>query len=87
MSVGFKVTVAVSVLFAVIILAVMLRSNRFFHCLIISALSGCAALFAINLLSDFLGFSVMINPASITVSALGGLPGVVLLLISRALIL
>lgn len=87
MSVQFKIIAAVAVLFVVIILAVMIRSNRFFHCLIISALSGCAALFAINLLSDFLGFSVMINPTSIAVSALGGLPGVVLLLISRAIIL
>lgn len=87
MSVGFKVIAAIAVLFVVIILAVMLRSNRFFHCLIISAVSGCAALFAINLLSDFLGFSIMINPTSLAVSAIGGLPGVVLLLISRALIL
>lgn len=87
MSLEFKILAAVSVLSVLIILAVMARSNRFFHCFLNSALSGCAALFAINLLSDFIGFSLKINPTSIAVSSIGGIPGVVMLLIARTLIL
>ncbi|MBQ8029686.1 MAG: pro-sigmaK processing inhibitor BofA family protein [Clostridia bacterium] len=79
--------IIVAICFGVIILTAMLRSKHFFKCFVLSALSGFAALFSINLLSGYIGFSLAVNPITLSASAIGGVPAVILLLISRVFLL
>ena len=69
--------------FSVIILAVMVKSKHFFKAIVLSALQGVAALFAVNLLSAATGVTLAVNPVTLTVSAVGSLPGVVAMLVSK----
>ena len=69
--------------FSVIILAVMVKSKHFFKALVLSALQGVAALFAVNLLSAATGVTLVVNPVTLAVSAVGSLPGVVAMLVSK----
>lgn len=69
--------------FSVIILAVMVKSKHFFKALVLSALQGVAALFAVNLLSAATGVTLAVNPVTLVVSAVGSLPGVVAMLVSK----
>lgn len=78
-----KAVAGLCICFSIIILIVMIRSKRFFSSLFLSALSGCAALFGLNLMSEFLGFSLSLNPVTLAISCVGGIPGVVMLLVSR----
>ena len=49
---------------------------RFF---LLSAFSGIAALLAADLICAYFDFNLPVNPFSLAVSAVGGLPGVILL--------
>ena len=69
--------------FSVIILAVMVKSKHFFKALVLSAVQGVAALFAVNLLSAATGVTLAVNPVTLAVSAVGSLPGVVAMLVSK----
>ena len=52
--------------------------------LFLSAFSGIAALTAADLIGGFFEFNLPLNAFSVTLSALGGLPGVILLNILSA---
>ncbi|MGN1417863.1 MAG: pro-sigmaK processing inhibitor BofA family protein [Acutalibacteraceae bacterium] len=78
-----KTIVGLCLCFLIIILIVMLRSKHFFRCLLLSAFTGVASLFAVNLLSAVTGFSLAINPVTIGISSVGGVPAVIMLLFSR----
>ena len=67
------------------ILISMVRSGRFFSALIITALQGITALFSADFIGSFIGVNLSVNAFTITLSALGGIPAVILLLISGAL--
>lgn len=75
--------IALLILFAIIILIIMLRSKHFFRCIILSALSGIACLFAVNILSGLTDFTLAVNPVTLGISGIFGVPGVIFLLISR----
>ncbi len=68
-----------------LILAAMAGSRKFFRTLLLSALQGIAAFFAVNFIGSFFGISLPLNIPSLALSALGGIPGVVLLLLMQAL--
>ena len=68
---------------AVIILAVFIKSRHFFKSLFLSSLSGIGSLFAVNVLSQMTGISIGINYITLLISALGGIPSVIALLMSR----
>lgn len=87
MNIESKSVFGLLVCFGIIILISMIRSKHFFSCLLLSCLSGVAALFAVNLLSAVTGFELAVNPVTLAVSAVGGTPGVVLLLVSRIFLL
>lgn len=70
----------------IIILFAMLKSKRFFRSLLLSAAQGICALFAVNLFSSLTGVSVAVNPVTAAVSALGGTPAVILLLVSKLML-
>ncbi len=67
------------------ILISMVRSGRFFSALIITALQGVTALFSADFIGSFIGVNLSVNAFTITLSALGGIPAVILLLISGVL--
>ncbi len=71
------------VISAVLILAVFKKSRHFRKSLFLSALSGTGALFAVNVLSRITGISIGINYITLLISALGGIPSVIGLLMSR----
>ena len=47
--------------------------------IILSALTGIAALFAADVISGFFDFNIQINALTLCASAVGGIPGVILL--------
>lgn len=72
--------------FSLITLLVMIKSRHFFKALILSAAQGIAALFAVNLLSAATGVSLAVNPITLALSAVGSLPAVIAMLVSRLFI-
>ncbi len=53
--------------------------------LFLSALSGVAAFFAADFICSFIDFQLPLNAFSLAVSAVGGIPGVILLNLMMAL--
>lgn len=72
---------------AVIVLFSMIKTQHFFKSFMLSFVQGIAALFAVNLIGDFLNVHIAINMFSVSVGVFGGLPGVIFLLISNIFIL
>ena len=75
---------AVYGLFAVAGLAIiisMIKSKKFFSALIMTALQGIIAVFAANFAGSFFGVHICVNPQTLALSALGGIPGVIFLLL------
>lgn len=69
-----------------LILLSMKKCGRFFSAFFMSVLQGVAALFAVNLISSITGVSLAVNWVSLTISAVGGVCGVVSMLIMNVLI-
>ena len=69
------------VLGAVIVLISLLKSGHFIRYLILSAISGIGALFAVNLLTSITGVSIALNYITLSVSALFGISGVIALVL------
>lgn len=65
----------------IVILITMLRTKRFFTMLFLTALQGLAAFFAVNFVGGFFGVHLAMNGGHLGISALGGMPGVILLLL------
>ncbi len=70
--------------FGGILLVYILKKIRLRYALL-SALSGIAAFFAADFVCSFLELHLSLNVFSLTVSALGGIPGVILLHLLTAL--
>lgn len=64
-----------------VILLAMLRTKRFFTMLFLTVLQGLAAFFAVNFVGGFFGVHLALNWGHLGISALGGVPGVILLLL------
>ena len=72
--IAFAAAIAVYILF---LSARLYRTGHFFRALLISAVSGIAVLFAVNLCSGFTGVSIAVNGWSLGTGAVFGVPGVV----------
>ena len=72
---------------AVIVLFSMIKTHHFFKSFMLSLVQGIAALFAVNLIGDFLNVHIALNMFSVFVGVFGGLPGIIFLLISNIFIL
>lgn len=70
----------------VVIISALFSSKHFIKSFLLSALQGLSALFAVNFIGDFIGVHLALNWFSAAVSAAGGLPGVIFLLISDILL-
>lgn len=81
---SFNVSILAAALFAslIIILTVSFKSKHFFKSVFLSAFSGLGGLFAVHVLSWFTVLSLPVNLFTAVVSAVGGLPGVIALLIT-----
>ena len=81
---SFNVGMLTAVLFAslIIILTVSFKSKHFFTSIFLSAFSGLGGLFAVHVLSWFTPLSLPVNLFTALVSAVGGIPGVIGLLVT-----
>ena len=68
------------------ILVSMLRSRRLLRYLLLSALSGVAALYAVNAAGLLTGIRLAVNGLTLAVSAAAGPPGVAALLLADILL-
>ncbi|MCL2107699.1 MAG: pro-sigmaK processing inhibitor BofA family protein [Oscillospiraceae bacterium] len=71
---------------ALAILVSMLRARRLFRYLLLSAVSGVAALYAVNALGLLTGMRLAVNGLTLAVSAAAGPPGVIALLLADTLL-
>ncbi len=69
----------------VCVLIAMIRSGRFVSALLLTIVQGAAAFFAANFVGEFFGVSLPLNLPSLAVAALGGTPGVILLLLVQTI--
>ena len=67
------------------IFTAMQRSRRLLRSLLLSAVSGVAALYAVNALGLLLGLRLAVNWLTLGVSAVAGPPGVAALLLADAM--
>lgn len=81
---SFNVGMLTAALFAslIIILTVSFKSKHFFKSIFLSAFSGLSGLFAVHVLSWFTPLSLPVNLFTALVSAVGGIPGVIGLLVT-----
>ena len=66
---------------AVMVLLTLIKSGHFIRYLMLSAISGIGALFAVNLLTSLTGVSIALNYITLSVSALFGISGVIALVL------
>ena len=66
---------------AVIVLLTLIKSGHFLRYLILSAISGIGALFAVNLLTSITEVSIALNYITLAVSSLFGISGVIALVL------
>ncbi len=79
---------AIYCLFAVAglaIIASMIRTKRFFSVLFLTAAQGIITLFAAKYVGGFFGIGPNINAHTLTLSAIGGIPGVIFLFLSATI--
>lgn len=62
-------------------LLTFLKTKKFITALILSAMQGICALFAINLLGQYISVHIPINGWTIGISSSGGIGGVIMLLL------
>ncbi len=68
---------------AIIVLGRMIKTKHFFKSVIMSAIQGIFALFAVNAVGIVSGVTIAVNGITIAISCIGGVPGVILLLLLR----
>ena len=66
---------------ALIVLLTLIKSGHFIRYLMLSAISGIGALFAVNLLTSVTGVSIALNYITLAVSSLFGISGVIALVL------
>lgn len=81
MRIFIGILIALGVLVALILVQVIAKSKRPIQKTMISICVGLCALLAVNLTGIFTGVRIPLNPLSIGVSAVGGIPGVTTMLL------
>jgi pro-sigmaK processing inhibitor BofA len=59
----------------------MIKSKRFFTVLFLTALQGVCALFAVNLIGQYISIHIPVSGWTIGVSSVGGVSGVIMMLL------
>lgn len=73
--------VAVMVVCTALVLFTMLKTHYLCRCILLSVFQGLTALFAVNFVGEFISVHLPVNWFSLSVGAVGGLPGIIFLLI------
>ncbi len=68
------------------ILVSYLKNKRLISGILLTAVQGLAALFAVNLIGSFFGIHLNINPFSLCVSGVFGTAGVIMMLLINAIV-
>lgn len=79
---GINVVLATS---AIVVAAKMLQSRHFIKVFIMSTVQGLFALFAVNAIGIVTSVTIAVNPLTVAICCVGGIPGVILLLMLRFL--
>ncbi len=74
-------------IYVLILIITMIKSKKFFSSLFLTMLQGICALFAVNLLGQYISIHIPINQWTIGVSSVGGISGVIIMLLCDAFIL
>ena len=69
------------ILSSLIVALSLIKSGHFIRYLLLSAISGIGALFAVNLLTTLTGVSIALNYITLAVSAIFGISGVIALVV------
>lgn len=67
--------------YTIIIFISYIKSKRFFTALILTAMQGVCALFAVNFIGKFIEVHIPVNYYTLELSSVGGVSGVILLLL------
>lgn len=84
-NIGVILLYAVMAISVTIIFITMLKTKRFLAAVFLSILQGIGALFAANFIGSFVDVHIAINPFTLAVGAIGGIPGVTLLWLADTL--
>lgn len=77
-----NITLLICIVFGAVLLLFSIKKLKLRYTLL-SALSGMAAFFAADFITLFLHTELPMNAFSLSVSALGGIPGVILLVLAQ----
>lgn len=67
--------------YALIILITMIKSKHFFTTLFLTIIQGICALFAVNLLGQYILIHIPVNGWTLGISSIGGISGVMMMLL------
>ena len=81
-----NILIGVLVVCGLILLLVYGKEKRLLTGIFLTAVQGICAFFAVNLIGSLCHVHVNLNPFSLAVSAFGGTPGVVFLLLMQTLL-
>lgn len=82
----FKFGLIASLAIACLVIIVSaFKTKRFFSCVILSALQGIAAMFAVNALGLVTGLHLSLNGYTIAASVIGGTPAVIGMIVTEIL--
>ena len=68
-------------IYLVVIFIAYFKSKRFFTALLFTALQGICAIFAVNLIGKYITVHIPVNAWTLSISSIGGISGVIMLLL------
>ncbi len=68
-------------IYTLIILITMIKSKHFFATLFLTIIQGICALFAVNLLGQYILIHIPVNGWTLGISSIGGVSGVMMMLL------
>lgn len=67
--------------YAIVIFISYIKSKKFFTALLLTAMQGICALFAVNFIGKFIEVHISVNYWTLGLSSIGGVSGVILMLL------
>lgn len=67
--------------YIIVIVIVFIKSKRFFTAFLLTALQGVSALFAANLIGQYIMVHIPVNAWTLGVSSVGGISGVIMMVL------
>lgn len=74
-------------IYVFIIFITMIKSKKFFTTLFLTVLQGVCALFAVNLLGQYISIHIPVNGWTLGISSIGGISGVIMMLLCDVIML